>query len=355
MWKISQAILGSASRFQFAMPTLWLLHSYVGRTVDFEFQPSALAVPFVLLAFLFAIRDHRFALVCTLVFLLGFKEHLSLVWISAGVFLLLKNPKDRLALVLVTLGAAIGPLIYAYVMPLFVGGAPPPHAARFGPFALIPAKVLLIVQTLLSVGLLPILAPRTLLWVLPAFGIALISRDPQMVGIGFHYQDVPLALVFVSALYGLHNLEHSEGPRFFRDVKIRGRFVVVMIAALIMTNTWYPFRSIKKHLPTSQSLHVVGELRDVAGRLPPACAVWTLDSLGSYLYETLKLRVILTQDENIERDDAIVVIAQGVPPWPLKPEEIERLRGRLSRSNTLTRRDLYQSIEVYSSKNCLIQ
>lgn len=152
LFRLSQCILGSTSRFRLAVPALWLVHSFVGHAVDFEFQPSALAVPFVLLAFLFAIQGRRFALLCTLIFLLGFKEHLSLVWISVGVLLLLKSPKNQFAWAISALGLVIGPLIYTQVMPLFESVNTPAHAARLAPFALLPEKVLLIAKAFLQWG-----------------------------------------------------------------------------------------------------------------------------------------------------------------------------------------------------------
>jgi uncharacterized membrane protein len=50
----------------------------------YEFQPSALAPPFILYAFLCFQRKQWFVFWIVMIVLLGFKEHLGAVWIGFG-------------------------------------------------------------------------------------------------------------------------------------------------------------------------------------------------------------------------------------------------------------------------------
>jgi uncharacterized membrane protein len=351
--KLSRVVLGKEYPYLYALACLWLVHSYVARALDFEFQPSSLAIPFIVASFLLAEQGRYRTLLLTLLLLAGFKEHLSLVWISVGIFLWLKREPGRtLPYALILLGLAIGPVIYSQVMPLFSASFTPAHAARFGPFHLMGVKLLLLFKAFASVGFLPLLAPSTLLWVLPSFGIALLSKEPQMLAFGYHYQDVPLTVLFVASVFGLKNCTgtlnrlENHSPIYYRAA------ILTAVGSLILSNCWFVTRSIKRHWPSPHSVAVVESLNSIANQIPEHCSLWTLNSLGAYLYQHPRLRMIHGAREKFGRGDNIILLADEVDTWPMSQAEFTSLRQRLADSSF--KRQFLQSLTLHTSKSCRI-
>jgi Predicted membrane protein (DUF2079). len=80
-WSVT-VILGAA----------WMLfYAPALNSLYFEFQPSALAPPFILYAFLCFQRKLWLLFWFTMIVLLGFKEHLGAVWIGFGCFMVFSN------------------------------------------------------------------------------------------------------------------------------------------------------------------------------------------------------------------------------------------------------------------------
>ena len=74
----------------------WMLvYAPALNSLYYEFQPSSLAPPFILYAFLCFIRKHWLIFWLLMVFLLGFKEHLGSVWIGFGFYMVLATPQKK--------------------------------------------------------------------------------------------------------------------------------------------------------------------------------------------------------------------------------------------------------------------
>ena len=176
-----------------------------------EFQISNLALPFILLAFYLYLKKHYILFVLNLLWLLGFKENMALVWLSVGVWLFLFQKERKLG-ILITSGGVIAGIIIVYVLtPYLSGGIPNLQLDRLGPFELLPQKAEFIFLVLLSVGFLPLLNPRTLLFILPAFGTSLLSNKPAMSTINHHYQDLPTIIIFIAVIIALSTWEKKQG------------------------------------------------------------------------------------------------------------------------------------------------
>ena len=77
----------------------WMLfYAPALNSLYFEFQPSALAPPFILYAFLCFQRKFWLRFWVTMIVILGFKEHLGAVWIGFGCFMVLATPNKKIGL-----------------------------------------------------------------------------------------------------------------------------------------------------------------------------------------------------------------------------------------------------------------
>jgi len=184
----------------------------------------------------------------TLIFLAGFKEHLPLVCISLGIFLLLYRRQQRnVGISLIVSGIVIGLLIFFVVMPYFNGGIPTNQSGKFGPLSLLPEKLGLLALALTTAGFLPLFSPKSLLFILPAFAISLLSNVPNMVSIHFHYLDMPMVILFIGVICGIADL--NKGIYRLKGFHPRASACVLSACFLmiIAANTYFPARGIREH------------------------------------------------------------------------------------------------------------
>lgn len=325
LYQLGKEVLGSNSKLLFVAPILFLCNRYILSTVAMEFQPSGLAMPVILLCFLFAVRQQTTPLFACLIFLLGFKEHLSLIWISVGLFYIFELRRPVSGSVISSLGICFGLLVYFVLMPYFAEGLPNSHSQRFEPTALMFDKFKLIFKALFSVGFIPLLVPRLLPCVLAAFGIALVSKDPLMLTLSYHYQDIALTVLFVGVVYGLRKLQSLELNRHSRVA------LAAVAVALLFYHNRFPSRLIKKEWPSQAEISLVRELELKRQSLNRESTLWTLNSVGPYFFDFQKLRPIIHPEPPFHQDPASqVIIPTGVQTWPLSVEEVETMRAKRS-------------------------
>jgi uncharacterized membrane protein len=206
LFYFSGAVLGTQNKLCYFPPLLWIVHGYLARTLLMQFQPSSLALPFILGAFFLSYQRRWFLMFVMLCVVLTLKEQMALVWISLGFFQIFMQSKRFVGASLLVSGIAIGLFIVFVLTPELTGQANI-HLNQFGPLSYVKEKLIVLFMAFLSVGFVPLLSLRSLTFILPAFGLALISTNPQMITLDFHYQDVPLTILFVGVIFGLKELE----------------------------------------------------------------------------------------------------------------------------------------------------
>lgn len=278
-----QVIPDNQDYFVFIAPALFLIHNLVACTVLHQTQPSAFSLPFILLAFSFAIDKKYVKMFVVIVFLLGFKEHLALVWISLGMFFIVHLNKIKIGIALIILGIVLGLLTYFVVMPYFSHSGYLVSRGRFGPFSLITQKIFLITVSLISVGFLPLLAPKSLLYILPAFGIALVSKAPTMLTFDYHYQDIPLTVLFIGVIYGLANLSTGKSWLFNIDKKYFQYIAAISFIVIIFTNPRFPTLIIKDFWPDPDEILLFNEIRQYEKIAPIDVNLWVGERIGPFL------------------------------------------------------------------------
>ncbi len=331
LYRIAVAVLGRGTPLVYAPPLLWIMNKYAGKALEMEFQPSSLALPLVLLVFLFLIEGRLRLAWLPLVLLLGLKEHLPLIWISAGLFAAVVLRRRAWGLAAAAAGIALGWLIYFKIMPAFAGAAPL-HAARFAPFTFPAAKIGLLLKAFASVGFIPLLYPRSLVFVLPAFAIQLISKDEAMLSLSFHYQDIAMPVLFVALTYGLKALQQCEYPLAASSARLRTLEALLSAVLIVAVNNRYPMHQIRRHWPTAEERAVVRELKALKAELSNRryAVLWSLDALGPYLFEDERLRSIFTPADVLNEKAAhAVVVAEEVNKYPLTTQQLEELMTAL--------------------------
>ncbi len=303
--RLGKLLIGADSKAVYIAPVLFLFNMLISRTLNFEFQPSALALPFIVLGFIYALEKKYIPMALTLVFMVGFKEHLPLVWISLGIFLILYRQQQRKAgILLIVAGALMGLLIFFVAMPYFNDGIATSQSGKFGPFSLLPEKLGLLVLAFTTVGFLPLFSTRSLLFILPAFAISWMSNVPNMVTIHFHYLDMPAVILFIGVTCGI--AEMKKGTDWLKRIHPRASACVLSACFLmiIAANTYFPTRGIREHWPERKHLEMHSEVQ-LLKTLVDGCNLWTVEKVGVLYFEYPNLKSINMRDiQSVMHDPA---------------------------------------------------
>jgi uncharacterized membrane protein len=222
LWALAREWLGDRLAPPLACAA-YLLQVGVARAAGFDFHTETLAVPFVFLALLGAVRDDlRLLLLAGAVPVLC-KEDGALVTIGVGLLAALVLHRRRAGLALAAGGAAAGAIIVLGVMPRLRAGSPGDLIDRYRYLGSTPGQVVLHLVTtprvwaghllsapagpalllaLLGVGLLPLLRPAVLAACLPVLLLALVSGDPYQSALRLQYGLPAVPLLVAAAMAG---------------------------------------------------------------------------------------------------------------------------------------------------------
>jgi uncharacterized membrane protein len=325
----------SSAALALALPLLLVVNPYFHRAASAYFEPSTLAVP----AFVWAFVAWRSGWKKTAAFLalstLTFKEEAPFALFGLGLYLLIKGKRRRKHGLLLTLTALVSFLIITQIviphyLPLPVKSI---HISMFGNFGstypeilwgiakrpgsfltrLIwpPAKWMTPLWLLFSVGLLPLGAPATLI---PAIVTLLPHQMSNYAPFGYqtlsvHYAAFPLALVLWSACAGLGRLN----GRLRQHLSPALAFVCVVAAAGLFTPSPYVER-----VPLSRKR--VEAAMNIIRLVPPRASVWAPAYFVAHLACRDRLKT-LTDREYLHRGwfvpDCIILDGRS---WSALPE-----------------------------------
>ena len=296
LYKIAKFLFPNQPHWHYFFPLLWLLHAYVGAFLLFSFQYSNLAPPFILISFYLALQKRYKTLLIPMLFLLGFKENMPFFWMSMGCFLFFMQGQKRWGIFYFALAIVIGLSMFFYIMPLFQEAAFISSVSRFGPTALIPEKIEMVFKGLLSFGFLPLLYPQTLLFILPAFGLALAANLENHLLYIYHYQDVPLTVLAFAAIYALHQYKTgnswlSQYPRKQTLAKLLVGWTLVSMHPLVLLFGFFD------HAPSQEKIKVIQEFADWKKKIPAPSTILTTEHTLPYFVEFPSLYYLKNQLE----------------------------------------------------------
>ncbi len=249
------------SNFRFTLSCLfglWMLMLYkpAVRSGFFEFSPSSLAPPFIILSFLLMEKKRWFLFVLTMLFLLGLKEHMGVVLIGFGLFGIGQSRYSS-GFILAGIGLLVTYLMIFQVMPFFR------DYQAFGntqiePFKDLHGKAIYLVKLLWPLGFLPLFFWRYGVLAAPAIGVNLLSGRPGMYSSEFHYDDVSSTLLLMSCTLILIErrtiLADWLGKRWLKGV------FIIWIVGLLTQLPASPARKLRYAVPNSSHLNLLEDI-----------------------------------------------------------------------------------------------
>ncbi|MBF0277158.1 MAG: DUF2079 domain-containing protein [SAR324 cluster bacterium] len=292
LYKLGIAVLGKQSVWIYLAPILWLINKYYAFTLRVEFHPSSLAPPFIVAAFYFASLKKFSSMVVCLIILLGFKEHLSLIWLSLGGFLM-GEKNYKAAVFCAGTGLAAGFLTYFVIMPAFFEGVGESlhHQSRFAIFEQIPRKFELLGWCLLSVGLIPLVEWKNWLMIIPAFGLTWVTKDPPMLELNYYYYDISITVVVVSVIYAVRKLQFSSVSNPFSP-SIMWILRVGLLMCILLVNTYTPQQTVVRRIPTESHRKILEEIRQYREELETGKELWLDDQIGIHFIRFPHLKAL---------------------------------------------------------------
>ena len=249
------------SNFRFTLSCLfglWMLMLYkpAVRSGFFEFSPSSLAPPFIILSFLLMEKRRWFLFSLTMIFLIGLKEHMGVVLIGFGLFGIAQS-RYRSGFILAGIGFLVTYLMIFQVMPYFRDYQAFSNT-QIEPVHDIPGKAIYLVKLLCPLGFLPLIFWRYGVLAVPAIGVNLLSGRPEMYSTGFHYDDVSSTLLLMTCILIL--IKKSRIIFEWLGKKwVKGIFIIWLVVFLTLLPT-SPIRKLRNSLPTSMHLKLLEDI-----------------------------------------------------------------------------------------------
>jgi uncharacterized membrane protein len=237
---------------------LWMLMLYkpAVRSSFFEFSPSSLAPPFIILSFLLMEKKRWFLFVLTMLFLLGLKEHMGVILIGFGLFGIAQR-NYRTGFIIAAFGLFVTYMMIFHAMPFFR------DYQAFGntqiePFKDLHGKAIYLVKLLWPLGFLPLFFWRYGILAIPAIGVNLLSGRPGMYSSEFHYDDVSATLLLMSCTLILIErrtiLADWLGKRWLKGV------FIIWIVGLLTQLPASPSRKLRYAVPNSSHLNLLKDI-----------------------------------------------------------------------------------------------
>ena len=354
LWEISKYYLQD-KRLRYLVLFLWLINYPYIRVLLNEFHPNTLSSPFLLLAFYLYLKRYYVLFTLVLFWICGFKEHMALAWLSVGAWLYFFEKDKKLGSIIMAGGIIAGLTIVYILTPYLSGGISTHQLGKFGPFNLLIWKILYIFLIFLSVGFLPLLNPKTLIFILPAFGISLVSKFYHLFNITSYSNDLPVTIVFIAVIIALSELEKRNSWFFHISQKKQKIAILISLLGIIIFNNYheiYPAREIRYHWPTIKNLETISEIRRFQKEIDPQRVLWTVDSLGVYFIDMPYLRPILDMNSLLqEKMPHYILLADYVNYWPLdeKYPQFKQVVEEAYQRNRYEKLANFKNLHIYKS------
>ena len=237
---------------------LWMLMLYkpAVRSSFFEFSPSSLAPPFIILSFLLMEKSRWFLFAMTMLFLLGLKEHMGVILVGFGLFGILQK-NYRTGLIFAVFGLLITYLMIFHIMPFFRDYQAYGNT-QIAPFQDLLGKAYYLLKLLWPLGFLPLVFWRYGILALPAIGVNLLSGRPGMYSTGFHYDDISSTLLLMSCSLILIEkrviLADWLGRKWLKGV------IIIWIVGVLAQLPASPSRKLRYAVPNSSHLNLLKDI-----------------------------------------------------------------------------------------------
>ena len=274
------------SNIQFALSCLfglWMLMLYkpAVRSSFFEFSPSSLAPPFIILSFLLMEKRRWLFFSLTMLFLIGLKEHMGVILIGFGLFGIAQR-NFRSGFILAGIGLLVIYLMIFHVMPYFRDYQAFGNT-QIAPLHDIRGKAIYLVKMLWPLGFLPLFFWRYGILAAPAIGVNLLSGRPGMYSTGFHYDDVSSTLLLMACSLLLIE-KHSVVGDWFGKKWVKGVFIIWLVGFMTLLPA-SPSRKLRYALPKSTHLNLLEDIWNFEKKWPNS-SLAVQSTIGPHLHRT---------------------------------------------------------------------
>ena len=247
----------------------------------FEFSPSSLALPFIILAFAMMEKRRWLFFAIPMVFLLGLKEHLGVVLIGFGLYKIFQKDYSTGA-ILSGLGFLISYTMIFQVMPYFRDYQ---HFSntQIAPFHNIQGKLIYLLKLNWPLGFLPFLFWRYGIIAAPAIGVNLISGRDSMFSSSFHYDDISSILLLMSCVMIM--LEKRDLFLGWLKLSWSKYALVFWIFGVMLFLPTSPVRNLKDAIPQKIHWDLLEEIKAIDIERP-AASLAVQSTVGPHFHRT---------------------------------------------------------------------
>jgi uncharacterized membrane protein len=201
-----------------------------------------------------------------MVALLLFKENLSLIWISFGLYSLFSLKRKTLGIALILLGGFWGIAVAKWVIPFFREGEWR-HTDRLGPTQFLYLKLkYLWLYLFLPLGFLSLANWRSSLMIWPPILLNLSVKYTRQFEGFHHYDDIIVPLLFLAAISALAVKDnHALGKRLRW---VNAKYLMCWLIVPLTFSVIYPMGYLIKNFPNENHRRVAQELDWVQNRWP---------------------------------------------------------------------------------------
>ena len=270
----------------FLVSSAWLLwYKPTVASLWYEWQPSCLAPPVIVFCFLWLEKKEWFKFSLGLLFLLGLKEHMGIVPLGFGCYLVLRRKEQFwTGLVLIVLGlTALFSITYG-IIPFFRGNQPSWSVPALDFWGNISGKITYSWKLLFPLAFLPLLYFRIGIIAGPAIGVNLIAAREAMRSNSYHYDDVAGTLLLLAILVILST---QDWQKYWKFITNRAQ-QILLLAWLIGTSLLMPSsigQELKSAWPTAKHFEIHQELSEVKKQYPLDEGVAVQSSLGVHFQQ----------------------------------------------------------------------
>ena len=330
-----------------------LLYTPALNSLYYEFQPSALAPPFILYAFLNFQRKQWLRFWLSMIILLGFKEHLGAVWIGFGCHMVLATHYKKTGFFLIVSGIFAIYMIMFQVMPYF-RNYEESWSMAVGPFEDVPAKLLYLFKILIPFSFLPVIFWRIGILAGPAIGVNILSANPSMYSTSYHYDDLSATLLMIAMILIISaNLDKFKFWQKKKSTQWLLLFWMVCVFSLLPSS---PMRELYAAIPNQSHWEIRKELIGF-DQFSKGEAIAVQTSLGTHFNRTDILAI--TQDENenctpMQRDLSVLetrylVFAKSLNHYLVN--DLEKCIKRMNLSKDYEILPGYQHLQIFERQH----
>jgi len=307
---------------------LWVINVGVVNFLGFEFQSSNLIVPFVFLLFhYYQLKKYVLFLLLSL-FILSLKENGSLVLISLGLFSIVYLNRIREGIVITFFGVLCLYAIPRILMPL-LSGSEGVNDLAFDPFCCLREKLTFVLLVLMCSGLFLIFYPKAILVVLPSMAASLLINRTGAHSLGFHYQDIPLAVSF-AVLGFVVSKEKGVWPEAILKFPVFRIIAVVLFAGSFYRNHYSANNYVQNYQITRETRAAIEAIGKFKEKVDEGSTIWAQTSLAFYLSNEYNIRCIMNENQTMmdTASNYIVLCDFASDHWPIR-DHYEQMKNRL--------------------------